>query len=152
MLSLERLLCGKEACGLIVISAENKSCQKRKSNRKDEHQPRSLLHSSPDFISNPTWANWIIIDLHAAGSERYQDSGFSCYTRSCLLYTSQWTSTGTGYPRFGMLVHHTDEVREWAYDRTSHIGKLDKGLNDAPKYNWLIVDMKQDWKKVYGFE
>lgn len=64
----------------------------------------------------------------------------------------QWTSTATGYPRFGMLVHHTDEVREWAYDRTSHIGKLDKGLNDAPKYNWLIVDMKQDWKKVYGFE
>lgn len=64
----------------------------------------------------------------------------------------QWTSTATGYPRFGMLVHHTDEVREWAYDRTSHIGKLDKGLNDAPKYNWLIVDMKQDWKKLYGFE
>lgn len=64
----------------------------------------------------------------------------------------QWTSTATGYPRFGMLVHHTDDVREWAYDRTSHIGKLDKGLNDAPKYNWLIVDMKQDWKKVYGFE
>lgn len=64
----------------------------------------------------------------------------------------QWTSTATGYPRFGMLVHHTDDVREWAYDRTSHIGKLDKGLNDAPKYNWLIVDMKQDWKKLYGFE
>ncbi len=61
----------------------------------------------------------------------------------------QWTSTATGYPRFGMLVHHTDEVREWAYDRTSHIGKLDKGLNDAPKYNWLIVDMKQDWKTIY---
>ena len=35
----------------------------------------------------------------------------------------QWTSTATGYPRFGMLVHHTDEVREWAYDRTSHIGR-----------------------------
>ncbi len=64
----------------------------------------------------------------------------------------QWTSTATGYPRFGMIVHHTDDTREWAYDRTSHIGKLDKGLNDAPKYNWLIVDMKQDWKKVYSFD
>ena len=64
----------------------------------------------------------------------------------------QWTSTGTGHPRFGMIVHHTDEVREWAYDRTSSIGKLDKGLNDATKYNWLIVDMKKDWNKIYPFE
>ena len=62
----------------------------------------------------------------------------------------QWTSTGSG-PRFGMIVHHTDAVREWAYDRQSHIGKLEKGLDDAPKYNWLIVDMKNDWKKIYAF-
>ncbi len=64
----------------------------------------------------------------------------------------QWTSTATGYPRFGLIVHHTDDVREWAYDRTSSIGKLDRGLNDASKYNWLIVDMKMDWKKIYPFE
>ena len=64
----------------------------------------------------------------------------------------QWTSTATGYPRFGMYIHHTDEVREWAYDRTSSIGKLDRGLNDAAKYNWLIVDMKKDWKQIYPFE
>lgn len=64
----------------------------------------------------------------------------------------QWTSTGTKYPRFGMIVHHTDDIREWAYDRTSSIGKLDRGLNDASKYNWLIVDMKMDWKKIYPFE
>lgn len=64
----------------------------------------------------------------------------------------QWTTTASGYPRFGLIVHHTDEVREWAYDRTSSIGKLDRGLNDAEKYNWLIVDMKMDWKKVYAFE
>jgi hypothetical protein len=61
----------------------------------------------------------------------------------------QWTTTATGYPRFGMIVHHTDSVREWAYDRNSHIGKLDKGLNDAPKNNWLIVDMKTDWKNIF---
>lgn len=52
----------------------------------------------------------------------------------------QWTSTGTG-PQFGLLIHHTDPVREWAYDRNSSIGTLDKGLNDAPKYKWRVVDM-----------
>jgi hypothetical protein len=64
----------------------------------------------------------------------------------------QWTTTATGYPRFGLIVHHTDENREWAYDRTSHVGKLDKGLNDAPKYKWQIVDMKTDWKKIFAFD
>lgn len=64
----------------------------------------------------------------------------------------QWTATATDYPRFGMIVHHTDSVREWAYDRDSHIGKLDKGLEDAAKYNWKIVDMKRDWKTIYPFD
>ena len=63
----------------------------------------------------------------------------------------QWTSTGSG-PRFGMIVHHTDEQREWAYDRKSHIGNLARGLDDAKKYNWQVVDMKNDWKKIYSFE
>ena len=63
----------------------------------------------------------------------------------------QWTSTGSG-PRFGMIVHHTDEQREWAYDRKSHIGNLERGLDDAKKYNWQVVDMKNDWKKIYSFE
>ncbi len=61
----------------------------------------------------------------------------------------QWTSTATSSPRFGMIVHHTDSVREWAYDRQSHIGNLEKGLDDAAKYNWVVVDMKGDWKKIY---
>jgi phosphoglycolate phosphatase-like HAD superfamily hydrolase len=63
----------------------------------------------------------------------------------------QYTTTGSG-PRFGMIIHHTDAVREWAYDRQSHIGNLQKGLDDAAKYNWLIVDMKADWKKIYPFD
>ncbi|MGZ5191433.1 MAG: HAD family hydrolase, partial [Flavisolibacter sp.] len=63
----------------------------------------------------------------------------------------QYTSTGNG-PRFGLIVHHTDEIREWSYDRKSHIGRLDKGLYDAAKYNWQLVDMKNDWKKIYAFE
>ncbi len=64
----------------------------------------------------------------------------------------QWTSTATGFPRFGMIVHHTDEAREWAYDRESHIGRLNRGLDDAGTYHWVIVDMKSDWKKVYTFD
>jgi hypothetical protein len=64
----------------------------------------------------------------------------------------QWTTTGTGYPRFGMIVHHTDSVREWAYDRKSHIGHLERGLDDAAKYNWQIVDMKNDWKEIFSYE
>lgn len=61
----------------------------------------------------------------------------------------QWTSTATGYPRFGMIVHHTDSVREFAYDRQSQIGRLEKGLDDAAKYNWVLVDMKNDWKDIF---
>ena len=51
-----------------------------------------------------------------------------------------------------LYVHHTDEKREWAYDRTSHIGKLDKGLDYAKEHNWTVVDMKNEWKVIYPFE
>ncbi|OOG77824.1 HAD family phosphatase [Algoriphagus sp. A40] len=60
----------------------------------------------------------------------------------------EYTTTGAG-PRFGLIVHHTDSVREYAYDRGSPIGKLEKGLDDAQKFNWLIVDMKTDWNNIY---
>jgi phosphoglycolate phosphatase-like HAD superfamily hydrolase len=63
----------------------------------------------------------------------------------------QWTSAGSG-PRFGLIVHHTDAEREWAYDRTSHIGKLDKALDAAPKAGWTVVNMKADWKVIYPFQ
>ncbi len=60
----------------------------------------------------------------------------------------QYTCTSTA-PHFGLIVHHTDSIREYAYDRASHIGHLEKGLDDAAKYNWLVVDMKKDWKEVF---
>jgi hypothetical protein len=60
----------------------------------------------------------------------------------------EWTTDGPG-PRFAMIVHHDDAEREVAYDRESHIGKLDKGLDEAPKRGWSIVSMKDDWKTVY---
>ncbi len=51
-----------------------------------------------------------------------------------------------------MIIHHTDAAREWAYDRKSPIGTLQKGLDDAQKNHWLVVDMKNDWKKIYPFD
>jgi len=60
----------------------------------------------------------------------------------------QWTAGGTG-ARFALIVHHTDAVREWAYDRKSHVGQLDKALDEAQTKGWTIVDMKQDWKVIY---
>jgi hypothetical protein len=48
-----------------------------------------------------------------------------------------------------MIVHHTDEKREWAYDRKSTFGHLDKALDAAPGNGWTVVDMKNDWKQVY---
>ena len=64
------------------------------------------------------------------------------------LQMHQWTSAGDG-ARFSLYVHHTDAEREWAYDRKSHIGKLDKGLDEAKKQGWTVVDMKNDWKVIY---
>jgi hypothetical protein len=63
----------------------------------------------------------------------------------------RYTMAGKG-PRFGLIVHHTDAVREWAYDRDSDVGRLVRGLDDAPRYGWLIMDMKKDWKMIYPFE
>ena len=60
----------------------------------------------------------------------------------------QYTAAGDG-PRLALIVHHTDAEREWAYDRTSHIGKLDKALDEAAAKGWTIIDMKQDWKSIF---
>ena len=60
----------------------------------------------------------------------------------------QWTTAGNG-ARFALIVHHTDAEREWAYDRTSHIGKLEKGLDEAKTKGWTVVSMKEDWKTVF---
>jgi phosphoglycolate phosphatase-like HAD superfamily hydrolase len=60
----------------------------------------------------------------------------------------EWTTAGEGL-RFGLLIHHDDAAREWAYDRDSHIGKLAKGLDEGPKLGWSLVSMKDDWKTVF---
>jgi phosphoglycolate phosphatase-like HAD superfamily hydrolase len=64
------------------------------------------------------------------------------------LQMLQWTMAGKGL-RFAGLVHHTDAAREYAYDRDSKVGKLDKALDEANAKGWAVVDMKRDWNKVF---
>ena len=63
----------------------------------------------------------------------------------------EWTTAGTG-ARLAAYVHHDDAERESAYDRTALFGKLDRGLDEAPKRGWLVISMKNDWKRVFAFE
>ncbi|HEX5031875.1 MAG TPA: HAD family hydrolase [Candidatus Eisenbacteria bacterium] len=64
------------------------------------------------------------------------------------LQMLEWTTAGRG-PRLGLIVHHTDAAREWSYDRTSHIGKLDKAWDEGKAKGWTIVSMKDDWKAIF---
>ena len=64
------------------------------------------------------------------------------------LQMLQWTAAGSG-PRFCLYVHHDDAQREWAYDRKSSVGRLDKGLDEAKAKGWTVVSMKDDWKTIY---
>ena len=60
----------------------------------------------------------------------------------------EWTTAGPGL-RLGMIVHHDDAAREFAYDRGSHIGKLERGLDEAGARGWTLISVKNDWKTVY---
>jgi hypothetical protein len=66
------------------------------------------------------------------------------------LQMLQW-ATKTGGRRFGLIVHHTDGEREYAYDRESHVGHLDKALDAAALNDWTVVSMKDDWKRIFAF-
>lgn len=63
----------------------------------------------------------------------------------------EYVTAGDG-PDLGLIVHHTDAEREWAYDRDSHIGTLSRALDAAPGEGWVLIDMAKDWKLVYPFE
>jgi phosphoglycolate phosphatase-like HAD superfamily hydrolase len=67
------------------------------------------------------------------------------------LQMLQWTAAGAG-KRFMGLVHHNDAKREWAYDRKSQIGKLDKALDEANSRGWTVVDMAAEWRRIYPFD
>jgi hypothetical protein len=60
----------------------------------------------------------------------------------------EWTTAGEA-PRLAVYIHHDDADREVAYDRDSHIGRLDHGLDEAPKRGWLLVSMQKDWQRIF---
>lgn len=76
---------------------------------------------------------------------------FSCGNSDGDIQMMQWTTAGNK-SHFCLYVHHTDSIREWAYDRKSVVGTLDKGLDQAVQKGWNIIDMKNDWKIIYPFE
>jgi hypothetical protein len=61
----------------------------------------------------------------------------------------QWTTMAGAPARLGMLVHHTDAEREYAYDRKTEFGRLDKALDAAAITGWTVIDMKADWKQIF---
>jgi hypothetical protein len=67
------------------------------------------------------------------------------------LEMMRWTDSNIKHS-FKLYLHHTDDIREWAYDRQSHIGKLNVGLKEAAEKGWIVTDMKKDWKIIYPFE
>ena len=67
------------------------------------------------------------------------------------LQMLEWTAAGDG-ARFMGIVRHTDAEREWAYDRTSSVGRLDEALDEATRKGWTVVDMKNDWLTIYPTE
>jgi phosphoserine phosphatase len=67
------------------------------------------------------------------------------------LQMLEWVTAGTG-PRFGLIIHHDDAGREFAYDRASAAGRLDRGLIEAPRRGWTVVRMARDWRVIYPFE
>jgi hypothetical protein len=62
-----------------------------------------------------------------------------------------WTTAGDG-ARLGVLIHHTDAAREYAYDRDSHVGRLSRGLDGARGEGWVVVDMAKDWGRVFAWD
>jgi phosphoglycolate phosphatase-like HAD superfamily hydrolase len=101
-----------------------------------------VRHPEMDFYNNNS-NKVIAIDTHI-GQRPIAAFGNSDGDMQMLEYVS----SGKG-ARLSMLIHHTDKKREWAYDRKSEIGKLDKGLDDAEENNWKIIDIQKDWKVIY---
>lgn len=63
----------------------------------------------------------------------------------------QWTAAGSG-ARLMLIVHHTDPKREFAYDRQSPVGRLNKALDEAGRHGWVVVDMQKDWNRIFPFD
>ncbi|MBC2601567.1 HAD family hydrolase [Puniceicoccus vermicola] len=109
--------------------------------------PVMIKESSLDFIDDKA-GKPLGIYQHI-GRRPIFAAGNSDGDMQMLQYTTVRRSSDDDLPRFGLLVHHDDADREWAYDRDSHFGKLDKALDAASDNDWLVVSMKDDWVSIY---
>ena len=101
-----------------------------------------VMESEPEYFTNGPAKPFAIV--RNIGKRPVLAFGNSDGDLEMLL----WTTTGGG-PRLGLLLHHDDEEREFAYDRASVVGRLDKALDEAKKRSWRVVSMKNDWKQVF---
>ena len=111
--------------------------------------PVLVKQAALDFLDDKE-GKPVAINLHV-GRRPIFAAGNSDGDLQMLQYTTIARNAEDKTPRFGLIVHHTDAEREFAYDRDSHIGKLDKALDEAKLRGWTVVDMKYDWKKINPF-
>jgi phosphoserine phosphatase len=110
-------------------------------------KPVLIRQAAIDFINDKA-GKPVAINSHI-GHRPIFAAGNSDGDLQMLQYTTIARDSSDTTPRFGLIVHHTDAKREWAYDRKSHIGKLDQALDEAPGQGWQVVDMKTDWNVIY---
>lgn len=103
-----------------------------------------VLMKRPDLFFNDDKAGKPVAINHHIGKRPIFAGGNSDGDFQML----EWTTSGDG-PSFGLIVHHTDAAREWAYDRDGHIGVLDRGLDEGPGRGWHFADMARDWSIIW---
>ena len=113
----------------------------------DYNNGNPIINRLPELEFNNDKAGKAINIQKIIGKKPVFSSGNSDGDLAMMQYTAS-----NKLKSFMLYVHHTDSVREWAYDRNSHIGKLDKGLDEANEKGWTIIDMQKDWKIIYPFE
>lgn len=109
-----------------------------------------LRDGKPSLIKLPEIAHNDDKEGKPVGIQRYigRRPIFAAGNSDGDLQMLQWTAANTR-PSFCLYIHHTDAEREFAYDRESHIGKLDKGLDEAKAKSWTVTSMKDDWKTIF---
>ena len=113
----------------------------------DYNNGNPVINRLPELEFNNDKAGKAINIQKIIGKKPVFSSGNSDGDLAMMQYTAS-----NKLKSFMLYVHHTDSVREWAYDRNSHIGRLDNGLDEANEKGWTIIDMKKDWKVIYPFE
>jgi len=104
---------------------------------------KALTSEDPEWASQQPFQAVIEGDMEALAA-----AGHHGLLELVMATHAGMTTAGDG-ARLGVLIHHTDAEREWAYDRESHIGRLDRGLDEATARGWTVVSMKDDWRRVF---